>query len=78
MSRGCACRPKGILDGDEAEVLSGGMFQRGEIQKAWSPFTQPLQEAGLPRKTFRAPLLSKLTDAGFSNVLDVRFLCACR
>lgn len=72
-----ACRPKGIADTDEAEVLSGGMFQHREIQNAWSPFTQPLGEAGLPRKTFRAPLLSKLSDAGFSNVLDVSSLCAC-
>lgn len=66
------CRPKGIEDSGRVEVLSGNMFDQEGLQDTWSPFTKPLQDAGLPRRTFRAPLLAKLNAAGFSNVLDVR------
>lgn len=74
MSSTCSCRPKGIADGSEVEVLSGELLQAEKVQSAWSPFTQPLESAGLPRKTFRAPVLKKLSAAGFTNVLDVCFI----
>jgi hypothetical protein len=48
------------------------VFDRRSLQQGWHPFTVPLQQAGLPRKTFRAPLLAKLQAAGFESLLDVR------
>ena len=67
---GRVCRPGDISDEDK--LLGADVIGTADLADAWPPFTAPLSAAGLPRNTFRAPLLSKLEDAGFSSVLDVR------
>lgn len=63
------CRPEDVPDDDK---LLGSDLLVQEGLDAWRPFTAPLRDAGLPRVTFRAPLIAKLEDAGFFTLLDVR------
>lgn len=64
------CRPRDVPSEDK--LLGADVLGKADLADAWPPFTGPLRAAGLPRMTFRAPLLDKLEDAGFASVLDVR------
>eukprot|EP00892_Ulva_mutabilis_P000268 jgi/Ulvmu1/10241/UM060_0042.1 len=61
--------PEDVPDADR--LLGADVLGKADLASAWLPFSAPLADSGLPRTTFRAPLLAKLEAAGFATLLDL-------